>query len=82
MTMAETDAAQPPFGRDPENVAAPQNGNVCAASVLSAYTAAMERSQNERGAFDAAVHTYLLYNPNTPEQAARRAVAGIISWKE
>jgi hypothetical protein len=28
------------------------------------------------------VRTYLLYRPNMPEEAARLAVARIISWRE
>ena len=85
--MADTGAAQPGFGRDLENAAAPQQAHDCAESVLNAYTAALGRSAlggstNARGAFDAAVRTYLLYHPNMPEEAARLAVARIISSKE
>lgn len=80
--MAGPDAAQPSFRRDPEGVAPLHAADICAQSVLSAYTAAMERSHSERSAYDAAVHTYLVYYPNVSEAAARRAVAGIISWKE
>ena len=80
--MTEIDAAQPGLGRNPENVVAPQKPHDCAASVLSAYTAAIKRSPNERDAFGAAVHTYLLYHPNMPEEAARLAVAKILCGKE
>ena len=80
--MAETGAAQPGFGPDLENAAIPQQAHNCAESVLNAYTGALGRSTNARGAFDAAVRTYLLYHPNMPEPAARLAVARIISWKE
>jgi len=80
--MAETGAAQPGFGPDLENAAIPQQAHDCADSVLNAYTAAIVRSKNPHGAFDAAVRTYLLYHPNMPEEAARLAVARIISWKE
>jgi hypothetical protein len=64
------------------SVGAPHKQHDCAASVLSAYTAAIGQSPNARSAFDAAVRTYLLYHPNMPERAARLAVARIISWKE
>jgi hypothetical protein len=50
--------------------------------VLRAYTAAMSQSKNQRGAFGEAVRTYLLYNPNMSEEAARLAVARIIASKE
>ena len=75
--MAQTDAVQPPFVRDLDAVAPPTEHD-CAGSVLRTYTAAIGRSKNERRAFDAAVHTYLLYRPNVPEQAARMAIARII----
>jgi hypothetical protein len=80
--MAATETAQPAFRPSPENVAGPRQDDNCAQSVLSAYTTAMERSQNERSAFDAAVRTFLMYNANTPEPVARAAVARIISRKE
>ena len=80
--MADIDAARPGFGRGPENAATPYQAHDCAESVLKAYTASLGRAQNERGAYDAAVRTYLLYNPNMPEEAARLAVARIISSKE
>jgi hypothetical protein len=80
--MADTDAAQPGVDRNLENAAIPLQAHDWAASILSAYTAAIGRSRNERSAFDAAVRTYLLYHPNMPEQAARLAVVRIISWKE
>jgi hypothetical protein len=80
--MAEADAAQPLFGQDSGNAAPPHQAHDCAESVLKAYSAAAGRSKNQRGAFDAAVRTYLLYHPNMAEEAARLAVARIISWKE
>jgi hypothetical protein len=80
--MAETDALRPPFPRNPQHAAPPHEENICAQSVLSAYTAAMEHSRSERSAYDAAVQTYRLYHPNLPQAAARRAVALIISSKD
>jgi hypothetical protein len=80
--MAEPDAAPPRFRHDSENIVVPQQANGCAESVLRAYSAAIGRASNERSAYDAAVSTYLLYHPNMPEEAARAAVARIISSKE
>jgi hypothetical protein len=80
--MAETDVTQPGLDWNPENVVAPQKQHDCAAPALSAYAAAIKRSPKGRDAFDAAVRTYLLYHPNMPEEAARLAVARIISSKE
>jgi hypothetical protein len=80
--MAATETAQPAFRPSPENAAVPRQEHNCTRSVLSAYTTAMERSQNERSAFDAAVRTFLMHNASTPEAVARAAVARIISWKE
>jgi hypothetical protein len=80
--MAGPDAVQPRFRRDPQDIATPLKAHDCAESVLRAYTAAIGRAQNECGAYDAAVRTYLLYHPNMAEEAARLAVARIISWKE
>jgi hypothetical protein len=80
--MADADAAPRRFDRDLENTAAAQQAHDCTDSVLSAYTAALGRSATARDAFDAAVQTYLLYHPNMLEEAARLAVARIISWKE
>jgi hypothetical protein len=80
--MAGPEAAHPLFRRDPKDIAPPLQAHDCAESVLRAYTAAIGRSPNERDAFDAAARTYLLYHPNIPEEAARLAVARIISSKE
>ena len=80
--MADTDAAQPRFDRHLEDIAPPHETHDCAPSVLRAYSATAGRSPNQRDAFDAAVRTYLLYYPNLPEEAARLAVARIISSKE
>ena len=59
--MAETDATQPPFLRDIEQVAATKKEHDLSASILGACTAAIVRSKSDRSGFDAAVHTYLLY---------------------
>jgi hypothetical protein len=79
--MSEADAAQPQIGRDLEDGAS-SPAHDCAGSVLNAYRTALSRPATARAAFDTAVQTYLLYNPNLPEPAARRAVAQIISSKE
>ena len=79
--MSEADAAQPQIGRAREG-SAPSPAHDCADSVLDAYSTALSRSATARDAFDAAVQTYLLYHPNLPDPAARRAVAQIISSKE
>ena len=76
------DTAQPGIGRDRATFAERQKGHSCAESVLGAYSAALGQLPNERRAFDAAVQTFLLCNPNVPEPAARPAVAKIISWKD
>jgi hypothetical protein len=78
--MAATGMAQP-LGQA-VGQSAPQQVHDCSASVLNTYTAAMSRSKDQRGAFAEAVRTYLLYNPNMPEEPARLAVARIISSKE
>ena len=80
--MAGPEIVQPRLQRDPEIIATPLKEHDCAGSVLRAYTGAIGRAQNERGAYDAAVRTYLLYHPNMLEEAARLAVARIISSKE
>jgi hypothetical protein len=76
--MVATDTAQPVSPRNAENLVDRQARDSCVQSVLSSYAKAMERLHKERGAFDAAVQSYLLYYPNVPEPAARAAVAGII----
>lgn len=80
--MAGPETVQPLSRQDPTGIAEPLKEHDCAASVLRAYSAAAGRSKDPSGAFDAAVRTYLLYHPNLPEEAARRAVARIISSKE
>jgi hypothetical protein len=79
--MSDADAAQPQTGRALEG-SAPATAHDCAGSVVNAYSIALSRSATARDAFDTAVQTYLLYHPNLPEAAARRAVAQIISLKE
>lgn len=78
--MAEN-AAQPDTDRNPE-ASRRSWEHSCTGSVLGTYTAALSRLQSERHAFDAAVQTFLVYNPNVPEPAARRAVAQIIATKD
>jgi hypothetical protein len=80
--MAGPETVQPRLRQDPEKIATPLKEHDCAESVLRAYTAAIGRAPNGRDAYDAAVRTYLLYHPNLLEEAARLAVARIISSKE
>jgi hypothetical protein len=58
------------------------DASACARLVLEVYSALMASSPNERGAFDAAVRTYLTHNPSLPEAEARRAVAKIICGRQ
>ena len=76
------DMTQPGSSRDPATFAEQQKEHSSTEAVVGAYSAALRQSPNERCAFDAAVQTFLLYNPNVPEPTARRAVARIISWKD
>ena len=80
--MAETAAAPPGFDRSLENAATSYQAHDCADSVLKAYSAAIGRRSTANGAFETAVQTYFLYHPNLSDEAARRAVAEIISSKE
>ena len=53
----------------------------CAEAVLKAYTTAMQTVRDERKAFDAATLIYRARNWGVSDNAARRAVAGIICGK-
>jgi hypothetical protein len=53
----------------------------CTQAVLKAYTTAMQRSLDERSAFEAATLAYRARNRDVSEIAARRAAASIICGK-
>jgi hypothetical protein len=57
------------------------SGVDCAQEVLSAYITIMKTAHNEPRAFEHAVLTYQLRNPDAGVEAARKAVAIIICSK-
>jgi hypothetical protein len=81
--MSENLANPPYLIQDVEQAPAVQgpNGIDCAQEVLSAYMTLMKTAHNEPRAFEHAVLTYQLRNPDAGVEAARKAVAIIICSK-
>jgi hypothetical protein len=81
--MSEQPAYPPYLIQDVEQAPAVQgpSGIDCAQEVLSAYMTLMKTAHNEPRAFEHAVLTYQLRNPDATVEAARKAVAIIICSK-
>jgi hypothetical protein len=81
--MSEHPAHPPYLIQDVEQAPAVQalSGIDCAQEVLTAYVMLMKTAHNEPRAFEHAVLTYQLRNPDATVEAARRAVALIICSK-
>ena len=72
---------QPYLVGDFEQADVTKDDQNCAQAVLKAYTSAMQRSLDERSAFQAATLAYRARHRDFSEDAARRAVAAIICGK-
>ncbi|HYU10935.1 MAG TPA: hypothetical protein VEK82_00055 [Stellaceae bacterium] len=81
--MSENPASPPYLIQNLEQPpAAPAEGDVaCAQDVLNAYMKLMRNAAGERQAFEQAARIYQTRNPGVSNEAARRAVAVIISSK-
>jgi hypothetical protein len=81
--MSENPANPQYLIQDMEQAPLPQSGSGsdCAQEVLSAYMTIMKNAHNEPRAFEHAVLTYQLRNPDAGVEAARKAVAIIICSK-